>query len=965
MYPFFTFAVYTRNQTLILFFPRNWTFLFPFIIFFLSANAGICQETKRLISFENYKIPIQVSKTFTNTVIIHNPHSSDLNLYLKTNFKHVEYIGLPDSVHIKAGQTKLFHLKFFANKESIQQSNQAFVVQAYQAHDLLEENTFETVLKDEGELFIQTIDREIYWKENNHPLPFQISIYNAGIIPIAYKLRAKGLPAGIELYEHAGIDTIHAMGQQVFDVLLSSHKPIKEYLDHWFEIELLNPNGEVLTSKNFRLLTISHRRNLYANGYSNLNQQTAHQSRLYFLSNDSRNSTLLSTSGILTFHNHWKGNYEINYNNTFNDQEGLLYNSYVNIANQYWDFRVGSLYEDLNFNVNGKGIKGSYIKNKKRISAYVLDSDMVLFGENAHLSPKGYTTAIEYLDGEGVKVKTRLIGLFNQNQKSDLNSTMVYWKQGLLESGKHQLSTEVSASQEATAYDMENRSHLGYLLSGKYQYFTDKWQINSQTIWSSPYYVGLNRGLTAMDHAVDRTLSERLLFRGRINSSNTRIEQSGRVLGDYVDLIKNFSQDTYQVGVQWGLNPQWTFGIDPYYYQQSMRSRSSVNADEFWGSEAWRLKFNIHHKNRFLFANILIDQGYAEVERYQYPRKSFYSTKITTSIRRNNFSLNAYYQYNPYYITDALVPQLKENYSLFSVEPRYNFSAFQGKLEAYASFLYFYYGNTESQNYVLNGQAKWALGKQWELSTDVYLGINQLQRILQYNPQQGVNTDPKVINVRDPDLLASRQIRIGISKYYGSRADKTTAKIKLIYYHDINNNGRHEPIEMFVPDIQVSIKDLSAISNQKGVVEFTGLKEQNYIPLIKHHWGWVVSKKFTQTAIYLLKDITLEVPLIKLERLKGAIRIKSEKYKTTVVNLAGIRVYLEDNKGELYETSTNILGEFNIFLPADEYKIQLLPASIPIQIMNNNQRIQIHANKENLVYFEGLNAARQVDLQKF
>lgn len=953
-----------RNQILIPYINFK-AILVLLIICILSLKLGFSQSPSRLITFEKEKLEIHVSETFTNSLLLFNSFSEDLEIQLESNFNEIGFFRLPENLVLKSGERKTFPLKFIATKENIQHVKQVFTLKAFHKNQLIDENQFMTELKDAEAIFLTISSREIYFNKKNQQGNFELNVINAGIIPKVYKIRAIGLPSGIELKEAELTDTISALDQHVLALDLRTDKPVKEDLDQWFHLELLDKEDKILATQNLRILSVSNRRYLYSSQNTVSNRYKAHQSRFYYVNSDTRNSSQLYLSGLFSFQNNWKASYEMNYNNFWDGDRGLLYNSFIDVGNQHVEFRLGSLYENLNFNVNGKGLKATYKRENNQLSAYILDSDMVLLGENAYLSPQGYTTALSYTIGNGTAQNTRLIGLYQNDLKLDLKSAMLYWKQSLISNNKHQLTAEISGSHEQRAADELKNKHFGYLFSANYQFKSDIWQINGQHTLSSPFYVGLNRGLHQMDYFANRKLNENFFANLRLNNSRTRIEQSGRYLGEFVNLVNDYSQENYQLGLLWRTNSHWSFGFDPYLFRQSMSSFSFSKPNDLWDSEAWRFRLNINHSNQLFSTIIYFDQGFAEINRKHFPTKRFYSNRINSTFQRKPISLNLYYQFNPYYITDAFISQMDHDYSTFSIEPKFNFSGFKGKLDASTSFLYYYYGNSKSQNYILNGRVNWLLKNQWELTAEFYFGINRLERMLQYNPEQGLNTNPQLINVRDPNISASRQIRFGVSKFYGRNSDSNTAKIKLTYYHDLNNNGIQDKNEPIVPDIQVSMKDIAALSNKDGLVEFIGLKEQEYFPLIKHNLGWVVSKKFNQQSLFLVKDISLKVPLIKLERLRGKVNILKEKYKTTLNNLSGIKVFLQDEYGDSYETSTNVSGEFNIYLPATTYLIQLLTSSIPIKVVNPIQHIQVLSNRENFIEFEALNTTRHIDLQKF
>lgn len=77
--------------------------------------------------------------------------------------------------------------------------------------------------------------------------------------------------------------------------------------------------------------------------------------------------------------------------------------------------------------------------------------------------------------------------------------------------------------------------------------------------------------------------------------------------------------------------------------------------------------------------------------------------------------------------------------------------------------------------------------------------------------------------------------------------------------------------------------------------------------VIVNNDGWSVLQAL---EVNLIKNMKLEVPLVKKVRLTGSLNFISEKYKKTKCNLFGIRVKATASNGSTFDAITDNRGAF-------------------------------------------------------
>src|SRR5690606_19632219 len=151
------------------------------------------------------------------------------------------------------------------------------------------------------------------------------------------------------------------------------------------------------------------------------------------------------------------------------------------------------------------------------------------------------------------------------------------------------------------------------------------------------------------------------------------------------------------------------------------------------------------------------------------------------------------------------------------------------------------------------------------------------------------------------------------------------------------NNGLRDADEAPAPGVRVTVDGKSAYTDADGTALFRHVPPGNY--RIEHATsGRSVA---APVPIVLNKNKTIEVPLVRMETLKGQLVAVGKSYATTPPNLTGIRITAVNGEGRRYEALTDAAGHYLLFLPAGTYQLAVEVDGLPLSVENNRQTITI------------------------
>jgi len=933
-----------------------WTFLFLFcntVVFFSSVKS---QERYAIAyHFEKDTIAISGNQTFSNKLYLTNQTTESVELVpFSGNTVVLEgMIRLPKKIILAPNETRSFPLKYIADRRTILNENQIFTIGFSSVDSTLvipPARSFYTTLKGEQSLVLQTEQQEYYLDQNSSHVQFILRASNIGLVPLNVRLLFSGFPQGFEIIGESQSINIPA-GGQVLLPFTGEMRSKNEFADFDLNIQALDANGRMYTMTFVRILRLG---NVKRFGLLDLqNQPYRNKAGVNYINTGSDMSIYqFHGSGNMDFGKNRSLEYSLAADYYQQLRQWNSYNTYIDYQDKDWGIKLGNIYENLDQNINGRGIKASYkLTNDRTISLYGLENNYMLFSQQGNMIPGAkiigarYKTQAEQLRGSD------FIYLHSRSDYRGIGSEQFSGKTMLAIGADHELGLEAGYSLEQ-AYVGGSRHAAAAGVN--YSFRLKGYQLSTNNYYSSSYYTGMRRGLFQSDTRLSRLLGVKDNISIRISYLNTNPSYQQGDRNNY------FSQqnriETYELGYQtrWG-NLQ--LDLRPYFMAQHIGDRGLgiVGLTDVNGSsKAFRASLDLNFlrfKHRFF---VRTDYGYVFKNTSERPLAPFHSLRMMGNYSNNIFGFTTFLQINPYYLTDLRLTGVSAKYRSYSFGPNTQFALFNEGLRVQFSSVYSYYGFSRSNNFAMNGNARWQLDKGWSLTADMFYTLMK----------DRISSDPTEIVMNNSIVTADyRQFRVGLEKAFGRQGKQKRYKLQLLLFEDGNNNGKMDMDELTPKDLVVRIDKEVAITDEKGEVKFLDMLAGNYIIQIENSKGWVAQGTISTV---LKKNQVLQIPLIKTGALRGKITVVQDRYVDVNPQLAGIAIYAVNGQGQTYKTLCNEDGSYAFYLPQDKYRVFIPTEGLPFTIENSTHEIELQdCSTIILPDFKYKNERRKVDIKRF
>ncbi|MBO9591500.1 MAG: hypothetical protein J7599_01240 [Niabella sp.] len=936
------------------------------IAFFILGIIGCLFTTAQVplvrYGFKHDTVAIRSGETFSNSLWIENNGATEVLLFQTGSAASVKgLLNLPDSIRLQAREKKWFPLKYFADRRTVHSNFQQFpfMLAAVQKNILVQPAaSFITYLQQMQGLVVDTDEPEIYLSQISRQTSVSVRCYNNGLIPASFHLELSNIPEGLEFSGNVNELTL-APGQQQTIVFIATNKlRSRTASDFLVLIRALDKAGNQLAVKNLRMMSMSSDKRLGLNQLS-FSQSPPNTIGVRYLSgNDGLSAYQLQGNGVFHISDSQQLRYRLNADYLNNAvQRGLnLYDTYVDYQSRKWGLRAGTIYELLDFNLNGRGVKASIKTGAYRsLNVYGVQNNYLLYN-SLHPVPQsqGTTFAIAYQDQSAPAKNKSLTLLQHSDNRNHIHTSLLSGSITVPAGEKASLGLEAGYS---LLHIKNAATQPGFAGGFKFVHNSSRFRAYSYNYYSSPYYGGLRRGLLQLDNHVSVDLGRSSTLTAAIRLLHNKPRLLYYFGNEYLSAANLYGNSAYEIGYGTRLG-SWDLAFRPYYFAQHIRLQTE---DATWKSASVRSKINLGHTYATHSFFLEADNGYTFQNTSRRPEAPFLSSRINASYKSQVLGFYAFAQFNSYYLTDALALNLdRPKYTFLSLGPTAGFALFQRRVSVNAGATYNYSGYNHSSNYAVNGNLRWHLKNNWAVTTDVLYGINV--QPMAYNVAQGTGTtyDPN-----DPSLqyrYSSRQLRFGIEKSFHNKDDLQERKLELFFYADLNTNGRYDEGEPAAPEIQVRIDGTMAITNRKGVVKFTGEKNKSYSVSILNNKNWSL---LNSPEIVLRKNSRLEVALVKTELLTGKLIYVADKYADAPPPPAGIRVKAVSRNGTVFMTFINEEGLFHLYLPEDQYLLSVEAGASGFTMLQENKTVQIQQHQQETIELKYTYRARKVEITQF
>lgn len=938
----------------------RWIFLFLVYFAVLLSEAKSQQQYDIAFKFDHDTIAIAVSKTFANKLVItnHSDRTIELNPSANNTSALLGLIKLPQSITLMAKETKSFPLKYMADRRTIVKGNQTFTI-GFQSDDptvkIQPPQSFSTRLNEEQSLLLQTELPEYYIDQSTGQVQFLVRAVNIGLVPLTIQVHFPNLPGELEIRGETLPFTLAAGGQSLLS-FTATMRSKKTAIDVDLTLQAIEAGGKVVANNRVRMMTVGSVKRFGADlDLQNLPYHNLLALRYLNMGQD-MSIYQVQAFGEMDIAKGRKLSYRLN-TDYYQKQNALnIYDTYINYHTKDWGVKIGNIYENLDQPINGRGAKASYKLDKERsISLYAVENSYMLINQMNSLLSRGKIIGAKYTFRSDLPQESNLSYFHTNNDYRAVNSDLISGK-GFMKLGpKQQLWVEGGYSVERL---QKGAAKMAAAVGFNYNYAGDRCQISSINYYSTPYYVGLRRGLIQSDTRISKLLknNKSLSVRASYMDNDPKYLPGDR---DYYFnnanriQIYEFGYHTGKEKLQLDLRPYF-MGQRGIYQDWYGLAESQVN----WKSSSIRMVGDLNFFTAAHRFSIQTDYGYTYRNTSNRPIAPFHSLRITGNYNNRWVGFNTFIQVNPYYLSDLLASSDKDKYRIYSFGPSSQLNLVDNRLQVQIATMYSYYGFSRSNNFSVTGNARWQMKGGWNLTADLYYTL------IRGNLVFSMVTDPQ-LNQNMPYSYAfnNRQLRLGIEKSFGRRGGRRGHKLQLLFFEDRNSNGVRDNDESEARSVLVKIGKEAAVTDDKGRVKFVDMDPGPYSIQVENNRGWVSRGTI---SVVLTKNQSLEIPLIITRALKGRIKSVTNKYLETRPQLGGIRIIARDIQGKEYSTLTNEDGNYVIYLPIGHYKIDVVTEGMSFSIENPSCEIEVKEGEATEIpYFRYRDERRKVGVKRF
>lgn len=917
-------------------------------------------------SFIKDTVSINGGETFSNLLRVINPYQQNVLLTQADKGLPKGLINLPDSIKLNGGETRTFPVKYMADRQTINRNIQLFglrLVTADPAVQVQQAAVFITQLEDVKGLTIDTEESEIYLSQLTNQVQVMIRCANNGFVPITFKLLLNGIPDGLEFTGQTMTLTLQPGAQQLLP-FLARNKSSRTAGDYTVTIQAVDERNAQLAVKVIRILNVTSARRMASGQFGGDIPNTV---SLRYVSLDSRSSyEEFQGNGKLAFGENRFLEYRVNANRF--QQPGYngvnIFNTYVDYQTKSWGLKFGNIYENVDFNLGGRGFKASAkLKNKAVLSIYGIESNYMLFTQLAQTAINrqsgAKTIAVDYYIEKGGREDRRLTYVRNNDELNGIHADQLSGKAGIKLKDKSFLGLEGGLSSEFLSLGAKP-GKIGFSGGVNYTQENDQIQLYGNLYYSSPYYTGLRRGNLTSDVSILHKLGSANSIRAHVS-----IQQANPKFQDNPALLYTRSINKNAIGIY---EIQYTTNIGKlginagtYLMKQQLMGVSFIDvppAKLDWKSSSIHFVTNLNYNGQVHNFSLIADYGYTFMNTSEKPPAPFNSLKMNASYNVSFLGFTSYIQFNPYYLSDLIAAGKTVRYRLYSFGPNAHFNSFNNKLNTQIGGAYNYYGFSQSNNYAMTGSCRYAVKGNWAFSFDAQYSLSR-QSLL---PVPGEFPQGNSMAATNNVQFNSRQLRVGVEKQFGIKRSASNKKLELAYFEDHNSNGIQDAGEAAVAGILVKINGEAALTNSKGLVIFKNMNNEVYTASVTNTKGWSLQQP---TTVLLDKSRHIAVPLVKTQALNGKLKLVAEKYLDTQPVLAGIRVNARDANGVVHQTLTDETGAFCFYLPRNNYTVYIETEGMSFSIQNGREEVVLQGTPVEMLTFLYKDERRKVGVTHF
>ncbi|MDM1402734.1 hypothetical protein HX039_01245 [Myroides marinus] len=542
---------------------------------------------------------------------------------------------------------------------------------------------------------------------------------------------------------------------------------------------------------------------------------------------------------------------------------------------------AGNIYQSGEFSLQGRGLQANVqIKDSVYLQGGYLDKTYLI--TDATDRSIGYNTWVGFTS---LKHKWRQSQIYyDLNHRYDEKKTLWYNTFSIWNSP----TFDLELTQGLSNIDSKEGNQLGALLGVNTYARWSKYQFQSNSFYSSPYYAGIRQGAIQISSSLRRNFDKH-----SIGLTQSFVRYAPKY--SYTD-YNNSKQQSNTIGVNYSYRMQSDmFLISPrivneqrYNYRtgvmdnlNAIRLSTSFNHNSFTSRLGYNASFDI--------GNYLSKKDINEKLHY----------RLNAGINYKQIDLGVSYQFNYSNLSEVINSSYLElldigTYTNLMIMGNYRQRFFNNHLGVLLSA---YYTKTSTTNdlWQLNSRLEYKLTRDFDIYASSYNNYGGFSKGNQTN-----------------------YIQLGVIKQLMPYKPYEKAyTLKVAVFHQDEKNISYPASSRIV-----YINNKSFITNKEGIIEYKKLPIDNYTIQVKNDQQWFANTD----KVVLNSDVTHSIYLKQTTTLSGAIRYEySENSHMINRNLSGQRIVAQSTTGESYTTYTSDTGQYILYLPKGTYTLTLYP----------------------------------------
>lgn len=887
-----------------------------------------------ICGFAKDSIDVHLGHTFSNKFYIQNNTSESVHLMRDDVQKDLALISLPDTINLQPGEERSYYIKYLASTTFIRKVGQQLTVN-YLNDGYKIQGRFFLNLPEITRLQLSSLSANAFLNEQEETATINLLCNNVGFKPLTFELKVRSYPQGMIVTDKSLTVTLPAGNQQTKTINLRNALGGKVTRDYAITVEAFSLEGERLASFNTKIIQLSSNKQVAFTGGGFQKLMTNNLALSFWNSGSNYKYYQLEAKGQVGLGSPDHVEYGLHVNRYTQPVNGWeMFDSYLKYVGEDVSIKLGSIGANLDFPMYGNGVEVvTRINEKQSLSALYVKNNYLLFSDLHDQWPGSDIWAIHY----DFHQNTQHVGganlIYSKDPMTGVQTKFINGDFHWLSNGNEYMNFEFGLSNESLPGSAEHMSRSGIGMGAHYGNQWGKWRLYSDNYYSSAYYSGLNRGSLLMDqrisYQINNQLSNFIAFTKKENKPmylNNIYFRSG---------VEN-SATSYSYSITKRIGAL-SLSLRPYYFEQSLAQDFSVKPSEI-KSEAFRGEMTAILQLGQQQLLIIADAGKVNSDNNYLNNKNYYSWKTSATFNGKYWGFQALIQKNPFYIQEEPNVWQKDMYNRYSFGPNFQLSAFNNRLQLYASDYANNLSYTGSWYNTFQLQAAWVPARTWKL-------------------EAAANLNTYFYHQKTHFL----QTRISLEKQFIQTNAAGYHKITFQFFGDTNGNGSQDASENPIRGVIATLNQTSAISDKKGRIVFSNLSGQNYTLKVIDGKSWSLIQPID---VIITRNQRRNIALVNTVQVTGELQAKTNKYSKEAVNVEGIQV-VAAGLYKVFSTLTDAEGKFSFYLPVGDYKVSPKLEGLPYTMDIKQKVITVRKKNMHPVVFVLKDQSRKVDIKEF